>query len=152
VEYRSELMMGQSPRAIADSAVTAEPPAKGTLSGIVVGPDGRPVANARVWAEQFDGKTASRLTLVEARTNAQGRFRLGPAEPVYRLRFGLSVDADGTPRPDAEVTATVYRRELGHTVVDIGPRGILTPDADGRFRTPPLPVGELACLRTSQPS
>ena len=80
------------------SGRAAEPLPKGTLSGKVVDPDGKPVARARVWADQRDAKTSIRRTLVEARTDAEGRFRLGPVEPTYRLTMGLNVEADGFAR------------------------------------------------------
>ena len=82
--------------ALTVSARTAEPTPMGTLSGKVVDPDGRPVGGVRVWMETLDTKTSSRKILVEARTDAAGRFRIGPVEPVYRrLRHGLSVEAAG---------------------------------------------------------
>ena len=71
------------------SARAAEPMPMGTLSGKVVDPDGRPVGGARVWTETLDTKTSSRKTLAEARTDAEGRFRLGPVEaglPEVALR------------------------------------------------------------------
>ena len=41
-------------------------------------------------------KTLSRKTLAEARSDSEGRFRLGPVEPVYRKRYGgLHVEAAG---------------------------------------------------------
>ena len=51
---------------------------------------------------------------------------------------------DGKPRPDATIEPRVYRNYFGHSVEDIGPGQTLTTDAEGRFRTPPLPVGRLA--------
>ncbi len=78
------------------SARAREPMPMGTLSGTVVDPDGRPVGGARVWTETYDMKTSSRKILAEARTDAGGRFHLGPIEPVYRqLRDGLRVEAVG---------------------------------------------------------
>ena len=82
--------------ALTVSARTAEPTPMGTLSGKVVDPDGRPVGGVRVWMETLDTKTSSRKILAEARTDAAGRFRIGPVEPVYRrLRHGLRVEAAG---------------------------------------------------------
>ena len=164
----------------AGSVLADEPPPKGTLSGKVVGPDGEPVARARVWGEQYGG-----TILVEARTGDDGRFRLGPIEPAHRSRFDLFVDADGLarqyvlagtysiypgidsdlgtiplergrvftgrvldedgmPQPEATLECTVYRYLMGHTVDSIGPAPRVTTDAEGRFRTPPLPVGRLS--------
>jgi hypothetical protein len=161
----------------------AEPLPMGTLSGRVVSADGQAVAGARVWIETFDSKTFSRKTLVEARSDSEGRFRLGPFEPVYRLRDGLHVeaaglagqvlpssnlsifpgcdcdigtirldrgriftgrvlDADGTPRANIPVFAASSTHSLGHTLGQ-NVRAPTQTDAEGRFRTPPLPVGHL---------
>jgi hypothetical protein len=155
----------------------------GTLSGRIVDPNCKAVAGARVWI--WDSKSQ-----VEARSGADGRFRLGPVEPLYRNRYlilieadgfarqyigrgtysifpgadadlgeirlargrvftGQVIDVDGRPYRNADVTAKVYFRELGHTVDHIGPDYHMTTDADGRYRTPPLPVGELGI--TTQP-
>jgi hypothetical protein len=78
-------------------AVRAEGPSPlGTLSGRVVNPEGQPVAGARVWTETIDSKTLSLKTLADARSDSEGRFRLGPVEPVYRPRYGgLHVEAAG---------------------------------------------------------
>ncbi len=56
---------------------------------------------------------------------------------------GQVIDVDGKPCRDAEVTAVVYIYELGHTVRHFGPDYHLKTDSDGRFRTAPLPVGDL---------
>jgi hypothetical protein len=166
------------------SGRAAEPFPKGTLSGRVIDADGKPVATARVWAEDYDGKTLATKTLVEARTDAEGRFRLGPVEPIYRLKLGLNVeadgfarlavppdnlsiaagcdhdlgtlqldlgrvftgqviDSDGKPLPNAEVKPRASRNTTGHAGSNIGASQTLRTDADGRFRTAPLPVGLL---------
>lgn len=62
-------------------------PAKGTLSGTVVDNHGKPVANVRVWTYIHGGKLPA-----EAHTNAEGRFRLGPVEPVCRNPVDLFFD------------------------------------------------------------
>lgn len=165
-------------------ARAAEPMPMGTLSGMVVDPDGRPVAGAKISTETFDPNTSTRRVMAEARTDAGGRFHLGPVDPFYRqLRFGLLVEAKGfagqcipsgnrsvfpgldcdlgtirldhgrvftgtvidvagAPLADAAVTAQSYWLQLGHTV---GGAVIdkLKTDAKGRFRTLPLPVGQL---------
>ena len=61
-----------------------------------------------------------------------------------RVFTGQVLDVDGKPRPDATILPKVYRHYFGHSVEDIGPGQMLTTDAEGRFRTPPLPVGRLA--------
>ncbi len=169
---------------IVTSVCAAEPLPKGTLSGKVIDPDGKPVARARVWADQRDAKTFTRRTLVEARTDAEGRFRLGPVEPTYRLTRSLNVeadgfarlavptdnlsivsgcdhdlgtlrldlgrvftgqiiDADGKPRSNVEVFPQVFWRSQGHTMGGGVSLGKILTDAGGRFRTTPLPVGQL---------
>ena len=106
------------------SGRAAEPLPKGTLSGKVTDPDGKPVARARVWADQRDAKTFNRRTLVEARTDAEGRFRLGPVEPTYRLSMGLNVEADGFARltvsRDHVSIAPGCDHDLGTLQLDLG--------------------------------
>jgi uncharacterized GH25 family protein len=161
---------------------------KGTLSGTVVNPDGKPVAGARVSVStaEFDSKTltSSTKTLAEVTTDGQGHFRLGPIEPVYRARYDFQIDADGfapqyvpdetysvyaggdtdlghicvyrgrvisgqvldvdgKPRAGAAVRCQFRRHYLGHTVCQLSPDRTMTTDADGRFRTPPLPVASV---------
>jgi len=125
---------------VATSGRAAEPLPKGTLSGKVVDPDGKPVARARVWADQRDAKTSIRRTLVEARTDAQGRFRLGPVEPIYRLEIGLNVAADGFARltvsRDHVSIAPGCDHDLGTLQLDLG--RVFTGqviDADGKPRS-----------------
>ncbi len=60
-----------------------------------------------------------------------------------RVFTGRVLDADGKPRPGADVRCRVNRYSMGHSVAYTGPEEVLKPDADGRFRTPPLPVGHL---------
>ena len=72
----------------------------GTLSGRVMGPDGKPVAGARVWMETLDFKPVitTHTSIAEARTDGEGRFRLGPIPPLYRGRDNLLyVEAEGFP-------------------------------------------------------
>ena len=152
-----------------------EPLPKGSLSGTIVDPNGKPVSGARVWVNTWGKKL-----LAEARSDAQGRFRLGPVDPVYRHPWpifieadgfapqciwgesysifpgadcdlgkiradrgrvftGQVLDVDGRPRRNAEVTYYVSGRRNDR----IGPEQHLATDSEGRFRTPPLPVGEL---------
>ena len=157
----------------------------GTLSGNVVDPDGKPVAGARIWADTFDPKTSATKRLMEARTDTEGHFRLGPVEPIYRHRYDLVVDAAGfarrsipggtlsvypgrdydlgtialdrgrvftgrvwdvgsKPCANAAVIPAVRRFDQGHTFTDTNSDQIVITDTDGRFRTPPLPVGVFA--------
>jgi RNA polymerase sigma factor (sigma-70 family) len=61
-----------------------------------------------------------------------------------RVFTGQVLDIDGRTLPNATIEPSVYRHVMGHTVEDIGPDLTLSTDAEGRFRTPPLPVGRLA--------
>ena len=94
---KSQFALGACLAALLVLPVRAEEPSPlGTLSGRVVNAEGQPVAGARVWTETVDSKTFSRKTLAEARSDSEGRFRLGPVEPVYRNRYGgLHVEAAG---------------------------------------------------------
>ncbi|MBI3837878.1 MAG: carboxypeptidase regulatory-like domain-containing protein [Planctomycetia bacterium] len=71
---------------------------------------------------------------------------------VYRGRVfsGQVVDVDGKPRAGARVECDVNRYVMGHTICDVSPARTVTTDADGRFRTPPLPVGH-ASLSVREP-
>jgi hypothetical protein len=125
---------------VAASGRAAEPLPKGTLSGRVVDPDCKPVARARVWADKRDAKTSIRRTLVEARTDAEGRFRLGPVEPTYRLTMGLNVEADGFARlivpPDNLSITSGCDHDLGTLQLDFGRVFTLQViDADGKPRS-----------------
>jgi hypothetical protein len=66
---------------------------QGTLSGTIVDPDSQPVAGARIWINTWEDKL-----LVEGVSEADGRFRLGPTEPVYRHFADVVIDADGFAR------------------------------------------------------
>jgi uncharacterized GH25 family protein len=162
----------------------------GTLSGEVVDPDGKPVAGARVWAYTWRTKSQESKLLADTRSGPDGRFRLGPVEPVYRHRFPILIDADGfarqyihegtysifpgadsdlgeirlargrvftgqvfdadgKPYRNADIAAAVEVHDLGNTIGGIGPDYHVATDTDGRYRTPPLPVGDL--YLTTQP-
>jgi hypothetical protein len=60
-----------------------------------------------------------------------------------RVFSGQVLDVDGKPRADAAVEYGVWRYQAGHGTTFIIPTRTLTTDAEGRFRTPPLPVGFL---------
>lgn len=96
----------------------------GSLSGRVTGPDGKPVASARVWTDTFDATTSKRTLLLEAFTDADGRFRLEPPEPWYRHRFDLVVQAEGLALLSVyRGTLTVFLRldsDLGTLQLDRG--------------------------------
>ncbi|HEX5445350.1 MAG TPA: carboxypeptidase regulatory-like domain-containing protein, partial [Pirellulales bacterium] len=55
---------------------------------------------------------------------------------------GQILDADGKPMGGAVVECQVYHHELGHTIAPIGPSAKIETDAQGRFRTPPMGIGE----------
>jgi uncharacterized GH25 family protein len=155
-----------------------------TLTGMVIDPNGKPVAGAQIWMDTYDSKAAVKKRLVEGRSDGDGTFRLGPVEPFYRHRFDLVVvvdgfaclaipggtlsiypgrdcdlgilnldrgriftgrvlDVDGQPCTNATVELVACRFFMGHTFVPIGPDPTVATDADGRFRSPPLPVGRL---------
>ena len=137
--------------------------------------DRKPVANARIWANCSDGSV-----IAEGSSDADGRFSLGPIEPLNRQVFtslhieasgyavqyvggefwsifpgadydlgtiridhgrvfsGQVIDMDGIPQHGAKVLCQVHRHS-GYIGL---PKEIAT-DAEGRFRTPPLPVGIL---------
>ena len=88
----------------------AEPLPMGTLSGTVVDLDGRPIAGAKISTETVDPKTSTRKVMAEARTDAGGKFHLGPVDPIYRqLRFGLLSSGPnpvGSARPSRVPTST----------------------------------------------
>jgi Carboxypeptidase regulatory-like domain len=77
----------------------SEPAPRGSLLGKVVGADGKPVKKARVSTATFDPASFAKKIVVEAVTDAEGRFRLGPVQAFYRNRAsGLFIDADGFAR------------------------------------------------------
>jgi hypothetical protein len=59
-----------------------------------------------------------------------------------RVVTGQVLDVDGMPRAGAKVSVEVGRLFCGYVVNRIGPARTVTTDADGRFRTPLLPVGD----------
>ena len=97
-----------------------EPLAAGHLAGVVVDPDGQPVAGARVWTRLLRGE----VLLAETRTGGDGQFRLGPLEPGHLLRVEVFVDADGWARtaiPPGTVSVYPGRdTELGVIRLDVG--------------------------------
>ncbi len=64
--------------------------AQGTLSGLVIGPEGAPVAGARISV----GHRGLHQDLHGA-TDASGRFRIGPVEPVSRGLGSIRIEAEG---------------------------------------------------------
>ena len=75
-----------------------------------------------------------------------GVFRLDRG----RVFTGAIKDTDGTPRAGVAVEVGVKRNYMGHTIGDLVPEVVVTTDAAGRFRTPPLPIGHLG-LRVRVP-
>ena len=123
-----------------------EPPAWGYLAGRVIDANGRPMAEARVSTAQARPVGI----MVDAWTDAEGRFHLSPLAPVHLLATDVFVDARGWARVTvAEGTASVYpERDTDLGVIRLE-RGrvftgqVLDVDGDGRFTTPPLAVGRL---------
>lgn len=72
-------------------------PPQGTLSGTVVDLDGAPVARATVSINTWGDKEPVKL-LADGVSGADGRFKLGPADAVYRHSFDIIVEADGFAR------------------------------------------------------
>ncbi len=75
---------------MSEFAAAGEIDAKGTLSGRVVGPQGAAVAGARVSV----GHQGLRQ-YVDTLTDASGRFRIGPVEPISRGLGGIRIEAEG---------------------------------------------------------
>ena len=75
----------------------------GTLSGKIIDPDGRPIGNARIWINTWGDKL-----LVEAHSDVQGRFRLGPMEPTYRHRSDILIEATGFARQYVRYGISVF--------------------------------------------
>ena len=80
-----------------------------------------------------------------------GRFSIFPEHDcdlgricMFRGRVitGQVLDVDGKPRAGAKVSVEVGRLFCGYVVSSIGPSRIVVTDAEGRFRTPLLPVGD----------
>lgn len=80
------------------------------------------------------------LSIFPGRDHDLGTLRLDRG----RIVAGRVLGPEGDPQAGVSVQVFVGRYEMGRTVGDIGPEVELTTDADGRFRTPPLPVGELS--------
>ncbi len=155
------------------ASATPHGAARGTVSGRVVTLDGRPVAGARVWLDvsreppaetRSDADGRFRLTAEAAHRlpgdlliEADGFARQYVNEPAIfpkaehnvgeiiltpgRRFSGQVLDIDGKPRADAPVRIRSYRMSTGYWA---GPARHTTTDADGRFRTPALPVGKVS--------
>lgn len=85
---------------------------KGTFSGRVVSIEGQPVAGARVTLERPE------LAPIETTSGPDGRFRLGPLDPMFRER-SLMIDAAGYAR-ECRTEVTVYPNidnDLGEIVL-----------------------------------
>jgi len=150
-------------------------PGPGYLTGRVMGPDGKPIAGARVWCRAHGAKP-----IAETRTDSDGCYRIGPfaatvgqredllieagglarqyvaAPAVFsdqdrnlgdlmlargqRVR-GVLLDVDGKPRAGATVEVFLQRYTLGHSWLEIGEPYRIPTDAQGKFESPPLPIG-----------
>ncbi len=170
------------------TAAAEAPLAQGTLSGTVVDPAGKPLAGASIIMQTYGDYGGENKTAAQAITAADGRFHLGPIDPVYRYPFNLLIEADGfagayvrggsysvfpggdsdlgrvrvdrgrvfsgqvldlngVPRPNATVECSGRRYFIGVVGEQpITPVYKLTTDGQGRFRTPPMPVGYLGIL------
>jgi uncharacterized GH25 family protein len=69
--------------------IAADSLPKGSLSGRIVDPVGKPVPGARVWIN-----TSGDKILAEARSNAEGRFMLGDLEPCFQLPDYIFIDVE----------------------------------------------------------
>jgi hypothetical protein len=65
------------------SAGAAAPLPAGSLSGTVVGPDGKPVAGASVVVDTYDYDAHGYRTVVTTTSRGDGSFKIGPLEPGY---------------------------------------------------------------------
>lgn len=105
-------------------------PGPGYLIGRVLGPDGQPIAGARVWCTDVDAKP-----IAETRTDGTGRYRLGPFAASIRRREDLLVEAPGLARQYLAAPSVFpdHNRDLGETTLTRGQRvrGQLL-DVDGR--------------------
>jgi uncharacterized GH25 family protein len=90
---------------------------KGTFSGRVVSIEGQPVAGARVTLERAE------LAPIETTSGPDGRFRLGPFDPMFRER-SLMIDAAAYAR-ECRTEVTVFPNidnDLGEIVLWHGRR------------------------------
>jgi hypothetical protein len=105
-------------------------PGPGFLTGHVIGPDGKPIAGARVWCKAYGTKP-----IAETTTDGNGRYRLGPFPATVRRREDLLVEAPGLPRQYLEAPAVFpdQDRDLGEITLAQGQRvrGQLL-DVDGK--------------------
>src|SRR5262249_42371968 len=92
-----------------------------------------------VWADAsgFARQRRKGLHVFPGRDRALGVLTLLPGT---RIR-GRVVDTQGRPIAGAKVEIKDYRHTLGHTIDCDQTEWTLTSGAEGRFVTPPLPVG-----------
>jgi len=102
----------------AAGAKKAEPP-QGWLTGKVVGPDGNPIAGARVWTAAWPEKA-----FLEGTADSAGRFRLGPLPATSRTRRDLFAEAPGLARAyvDTPVVLPDTDHDLGVISLPLGNR------------------------------
>ncbi len=81
------------PLSAAETPSSASLP-QGTLSGIVVDAEDHPIADAKLVMLGYD-PAFKPITLAEARSDADGRYRFGPMAPVCRNLRDIQITAEG---------------------------------------------------------
>lgn len=129
----------------------------GVIRGTVYGPDGTPVAGARIMAGNRAAQQSAR-----DETAADGRFEIGDAAPgswaVRALADGLVPAKEEIEMPEGETVTVDLRLERGAVVVGevrglrppdlqscqvrVDGSGSARPSADGAFRIDGVPSGE----------
>lgn len=150
--FNANIVRAQETRVVEGKEARAErPAATGTITGRVVGDDGRPVADAMIsYSRAYSRIRSPRQT---ATADSDGRFRLTGLEPglynVYAMMPGLvnapepvgNVNESGFYRPGDSVNITLIKGGVitgtvrdanGEPVVAVVVRAIRTKDAVGK--------------------
>ncbi len=100
----------------------------------------RPLGDVLIEADNYALEVVPRLTYViyPGADNGLGTIQLNRGCEVT----GQVIDSDGQPRANTTVECFIYRYISGHTIEQVGEPVTVTTDGEGRFRTPPLPVGK----------